>query len=272
MSGAVKTVWRRLVGHDGAHDGERTIPQETAIAFTYDGSSHAVMMATPADLEDFAIGFSLTEGIVSSPAEIEAFETIEQETGIELRMRLAAPNSQRLAERRRVLAGPVGCGLCGLDSLEEARSAVPRVTGANEITAASVFAALKAMHPAQTLNQETHAVHAAGYFTEAGGLVALREDIGRHNALDKLAGALARAGMSPTEGIVVLTSRLSYDLVKKAAMIGAPIVAAVSTPTALAIEEAETAGMTLVGIGRDDSFEIFTCPERIKTEPALHVL
>jgi FdhD protein len=272
MSDAVKTVWRRLVGHDGAHDGERTIPQETAIAFTYDGSSHAVMMATPADLEDFAIGFSLTEGIVRSPAEIEALEAIEQTIGIELRMRLAAPRSIRLAERRRVLAGPVGCGLCGLDSLEEARSAVPHVTADHQIRAPSVFAALKAMHPAQALNQETHAVHAAGYFTEGDGLVALREDIGRHNALDKLAGALAGAGISPTAGIIVLTSRLSYDLVKKAAMIGVPILAAVSTPTALAIAEAEAARMTLIGIGRDDSFEIFTCPERIKTEPALHVL
>lgn len=272
MSDPVKTVWRRLVGHDGVHDGERTIPQETAVAFTYDGSSHAVMMATPSDLKDFAIGFSLTEGVVSSPAEIKAFETIEQAIGIELRMRLAAPRSQHLAERRRVLAGPVGCGLCGLDSLEEARSAVPQVTADREVTAPLVFAALKAMHPAQALNQETHAVHAAGYFTEADGLIALREDIGRHNALDKLAGALARAAISPAAGIVVLTSRLSYDLVKKAAMIGAPILAAVSTPTALAIAEAENAGMTLVGIGRDDSFEIFTCPERIKTEPALYVL
>lgn len=270
MTPASETVWRRFVGPDGARDGTRTIPEETAIAFTYDGSTYAVMMATPGDLEDFAVGFSLTEGIVGSPAEIEQFDIVEEDSGIDLRMRLAASPAKLLGERRRYLAGPVGCGLCGVDSLDDAMRIVPRVIDSGTVSAETVFAALRAVGPAQALNRETQAVHAAAYYTEADGLVALREDVGRHNALDKLAGALARAGIVPAAGVIVVTSRLSVELVQKGAMIGAPILVAVSSPTALAIKIAEDRDITIVAVARDDGFEVFTHAERIVPEAVDH--
>jgi FdhD protein len=270
MTPTSETVWRSFVGPDGAREGTRTIPEETGIALTYDGSTYAVMMATPGDLEDFAVGFSLTEGIVGSPAEIEEFDIVEEENGIDLRMRLAAPPAKLLAARRRYLAGPVGCGLCGVDSLDDAMRVVPRVVATGAISADTIFAALRTIGPAQVLNRETRAVHAAVYFTEADGLVALREDVGRHNALDKLAGALARSGIVPTRGVVVVTSRLSVELVQKAAMIGAPILVAVSSPTALAVRTAEDSDITVVAVARRDGFEIFTRADRIRQEPARH--
>jgi len=265
-----ESVWRRFVGPDAAHDGTRAIPEETAIALSYDGSTYAVMMATPGDFEDFGVGFSLTEGIVGSPAEIEQIDVVEEDKGIDLRMVLASPRATLLAERRRYLAGPVGCGLCGVDSLDDAMRAVPRVIADLTVSDRTIFSALEAITSAQSLNRETHAVHAAAYVTEADGLVALREDVGRHNALDKLAGALARSGIVPTGGIVLVTSRLSVELVQKTAMIGAPILVAVSSPTALAIRIAEACEITLVGVARGDGFEVFTCAERITRKPRDH--
>jgi FdhD protein len=185
-------------------------------------------------------------------------------------MRLAAPPAKLLAARRRYLAGPVGCGLCGVDSLDDAMRVVPRVVATGAISADTIFAALRTIGPAQVLNRETHAVHAAVYFTEADGLVALREDVGRHNALDKLAGALARSGIVPTRGVVVVTSRLSVELVQKAAMIGAPILDAVSAPTALALRTADAAGITVVAVARSDGFEVFTHEHRILKEAERH--
>jgi FdhD protein len=251
--------------------GERTIPEETAIAFTYNGSSYAVMMATPQDLPDFALGFSLTEGVVRSPAEIESLDIIEEQMGVELRMRLAEPRATAFLERRRFLAGPTGCGLCGIESLEEATRPPAVVADETSFTPDDIMAALEALHAAQAINRKTHAVHGAAFYRRGEGLVALREDIGRHNALDKLAGALARDKFTGRGGLGVLTSRLSVELVQKAAVIGIPVLVAVSVPTALAVRTAEASGITLVAVARDDGFEIFTRADRIKETRGHHV-
>jgi FdhD protein len=264
---ATRTSWRT----NAFITGERAIPEETAVAFTYDGTSYAVMMATPKDLEDFALGFSLTERVVTSPDEIDDLEIIETGIGIELRMWLAAPGGAALRERRRHLAGPTGCGLCGIETLEEAMRQPPSVARGGLFTPRDIMRALDEVMPSQALNRETRAVHAAAFWEPSCGLVAIREDVGRHNALDKLSGALARRDVITSAGLVLLTSRVSVELVQKTAAIGAPVIVAVSAPTALAVRTAEIAGITLVAIARGDGFEIFTHAHRIARELAVHV-
>jgi FdhD protein len=264
-------VRRRVYSETGKTSGERSIPEEAAVALTYNGGTAAVMMATPADLEDFAVGFSLTEGIVTSPAAIRSLEVVPEADGIELRMWLDDADATRLNERRRMIAGPTGCGLCGVDSLKEAVRPVAHVAQSGHATPQQIMQAVASVAPAQALNHETRAVHAAAFWHPDKGLVALREDVGRHNALDKLAGALSRQGVDAAGGIIVLTSRVSIEMVQKAAMMGAGVVAAVSAPTALAVRTAETAGITLIGIARADGFEVFTHGDRIRPEVAAHV-
>ncbi|WP_293680652.1 formate dehydrogenase accessory sulfurtransferase FdhD [uncultured Phenylobacterium sp.] len=247
----------------GAQDGHRNLPEETAIALVHDATTTAVMMATPTDLEDFGVGFTLTEGLVRSVADISALQVAVAEQGIEVRMWLAQPASAALAARRRRLAGPTGCGLCGIDSLAEAARAPPRVPRGFAVSPQAIQAAVAALAPAQALGGVTRAVHAAAWWTEGDGIVALREDVGRHNALDKLAGALARSETRAEGGLLLLTSRVSVEMVQKAAVIGAQVLVAVSAPTALAVRTAQAAGVTLVAVARDDGFEVFTHPERI---------
>jgi FdhD protein len=260
-------AWRA----DAITRGERAIAEETAVSFTYNGGSHAVMMATPRNLEDFAYGFSLTEGVVSSPDEIERLEIIDEPAGVELRACLVPSRAQSHGERRRYMAGPTGCGLCGIDSLAEAMRPAPPVGDGGRFTSAEVMRAIDSVAPRQELNLQTRAVHAAALWEPGAGLVALREDVGRHNALDKLVGALVRARRAADAGMVVLTSRVSVEMVQKTAVIGAPVIVAVSAPTALAVRTAETAGITLVAIARGDGFEVFTHPHRIEREAAAHV-
>jgi FdhD protein len=259
----VRTVDRKIWRDRSLAEGTRTIPEETALALTYNGGSYAVMMATPRDLRDFAIGFSLSEGIIQSPDDIDSFDIVDLDDGIELRMWLAPARAERLNERRRHIAGPTGCGLCGIDSIAEAVRPAAIVTPGGSFSPQQVTAAMQSVAPLQAINIETRAVHAAAFWTPARGIVALREDVGRHNALDKLVGALALDQVAASEGMVLLTSRVSVEMVQKTAALGAPLMVAVSAPTALAVRLADAAGITLAAIARPDGFEVFTHPQRI---------
>ena len=254
-----KLAWRG----GRAASASRPVAEERAVALTYGGSTYAVMMATPADLEDFGIGFSITEGIVAHAGEIGSVELIDGDLGIEVRMWLAGDRTTSLAARRRAMVGPVGCGLCGIESLEQTGREAPKVVSDTTFHARDLLDAMRALAPLQRLNQITRSVHGAAFWWASTGIAAVREDVGRHNALDKLAGALMRDGGSLADGAILLTSRVSVEMVQKAAMIGAPMLIAVSAPTTLAIRTADAAGITLVAIARDDGYEVFTHPDRI---------
>ncbi|WP_213771112.1 formate dehydrogenase accessory sulfurtransferase FdhD [Bradyrhizobium sp. dw_78] len=259
-----RLVWREgSAGNGSFGEGLRSVPEETAVALTYNGGTYAVMMCTPQDLEDFAIGFSLNEGIIQSPDEIESLDIVDLDDGIELRTWLAQPKADRLNERRRQIAGPTGCGICGIDSIAEAVRPAATVAQGRCFSPREITAAMQSIPPLQPINVETRAVHAAAFWTPTSGIVALREDVGRHNALDKLAGALAQDTPPVSDGMVLLTSRVSVEMVQKAAAMGAPLMVAVSAPTALAIRMADAAGITLAAIARADGFEVFTHAERI---------
>jgi FdhD protein len=259
------SVKRRRVTANGADSGLRSVPEETAIAFTYDRTTYAVMMATPVDLEDFAIGFSLTENIVSRPAEIADLDIIHLPLGIELRMELIGERREALAARRRRLVGPAGCGLCGIESLEAAVRKPAQLGDGLRIAPQILFRAMRELSAHQPLNVETRAAHAAGFWSLRGDRFAqVREDIGRHNALDKLAGAVARAAIDASKGFITLTSRVSIELIQKSVAMRCPVLVAVSAPTGYAIRVAEESGLTLVAVAREDAFEIFSHGERIE--------
>jgi FdhD protein len=276
MHDPVRNVDRQVWRSDGVSEGTRAIPEETAIALTYNGGTYAVMMGTPRNLRDFAVGFSLSEGIVQSADEIEQLDVVDLDDGIELRIWLAYTKADRIAVRRRYIAGPTGCGLCGIDSIAEAVRPAAIVRLGREFSPQQIMIAMQAIATLQKVNIETRAVHAAAFWTPARGIIALREDVGRHNALDKLAGALALEKVTTDDGMVLLTSRVSVEMVQKTATIGAPLMAAVSAPTALAVRMADAAGITLAAIARADGFEVFTHPQRIAAgvaaqEGAVHV-
>ena len=257
--------------HDELAPGSRLIPEETPIAFTYGGSTHAVMMATPADLEDFAAGFALTEGLIGADAGPLEVEIVASDLGVELRSWLPGEGQRQYAARRRSMAGPTGCGLCGVESLEQAAREPPSVGDELRVEAAELIRAMDRLPGDQTLNRQTRAVHGAAFWRPSDNLLILREDVGRHNALDKLAGALLRKRVAGKDGVVLMTSRVSVELIQKAARIGAPIIAAISAPTALAVRTAEACGITLIAVMRGRDFEVFTHPERIVEPASVHV-
>ena len=264
MRDPVRSVCRQVWRDGNFSDGTRLIPEETAIALTYNGGTYAVMMGSPKDLRDFAIGFSLNEGIVQFAKEIVSLDIVDIDDGIELRMWLASSHAVLINERRRHIAGPTGCGICGIESIAEAVRPPTVVATGRSFTPQEIKTAMESIAPLQAINIQTRAMHAAGFWTPARGIVALLEDVSRHNALDKLAGALAQTKTAASEGLVLLTSRVSVEMVQKSAAMGAPMVVAVSAPTALAVRTAEAAGITLVAIARADGFEVFTFPRRIE--------
>ena len=251
--------------------GGRAVPEEVPIAFSYRGSNHAVMMGTPADFKDFAYGFSLTEGIIASRDDVEAVEVLADDKGFDVQVTLVDAAAEALTSRRRHMAGPVGCGLCGIESIEQAIRPVPTVSARASFGEADIAIAVNALHGHQPLHALTHAVHGAGFYVPGRGLIAVREDVGRHNALDKLAGAVLRSGIDGAGGAVVVTSRISVEMVQKTALLGSALLIAISAPTALAIETAEAAGITLVALARGQDHEIFTHPEIFKTGGAADV-
>ncbi len=250
----------------GIGEASRTLPEETPVALVYNGGTQAVMMATPADIEDFALGFSLSEGIVDRD-HLPDVEVIAHETpsgpAIEAQMWVDAATEAALMSRRRASVGPVGCGLCGIDSLAQALRPLPVLPEAHVgLTVADVKFALGELRDWQPLHDETRAVHAAGFWQPGQGILLAREDVGRHNALDKLIGALARAGIDPALGAIALTSRLSVEMIQKTVMAGCPILLAVSAPTARAVRIADGANLTLASISRGD-VQVFSHPRRI---------
>lgn len=254
---------RIFISSGDAREGQRNVPEEVPIAFSFRGTSRGVMMATPGDLEDFAYGFCLSEGLIASARDLVSLDIVAVDGGIDLQIRLEPEAMRSVATRQRKMAGPAGCGLCGVETIADALQDLPPVTSEFSLTPAQVSDAVGQLGGRQTLNQLTRAVHAAAFFVPGKGLVAVREDVGRHNALDKLAGHLVREGVDTGRGAVVLSSRVSLELVQKTARLGAPILIAVSAPTALALRVAEGANMTVAAVARGADFEIFTHPERI---------
>jgi FdhD protein len=251
-------------GRCDAHDD--AIAVEVPVALEYNGISHAVMLASPADLEDFALGFSLSEGIVYAASELLDCEVSEVAQGIQVQMRIPAQQFVALKEKRRNLTGRTGCGLCGAETLQQAIRRPSPVAGGTGIRAAAMHAGMAAMQARQPLQQHSGATHAAAWMNADGSIACVREDVGRHNALDKLIGALARLRFDPASGALLITSRASYEMVQKAATLGIGFIAAISAPTSLATELAQEAGVTLVGFVRPHSHVVYAHGRRLLHE------
>jgi FdhD protein len=259
------SIRRSIVRRQGAitRTLDDVIAEEVPVAFIYNDAPFAVMMATPGDFEDFAAGFSLSEGIVDSIDDVALESVAQLVEGWELRIRIPEARAAALDQRRRSLSGRSGCGLCGSELLEAAmRWPAPVGTGV-AVSTEALQAALRGLGPGQRLAGATGATHAAAWADACGTIVLVREDIGRHNALDKLIGAMARDGIDPRSGFAVVTSRASYEMAMKAAGAGITVLAAVSAPTALAIALAEHANLTLVGFARDDGYAVYSHARRI---------
>jgi FdhD protein len=237
--------------------------EEIPVSLIYNGIAHAVMLATPCELEDFAVGFSLAEGIVGSASEVYDVEEFKQVNGIELRLTIASSRLAALKTRRRTLAGRTGCGLCGIEALAQLAPIPRRVVPSGHLRSSSLNAALQDLADGQTLHRRTGAAHAAAFASWDGELRLLREDVGRHNALDKLVGALALRRLEAAAGFVLVTSRASYEMVQKTAAAGIGLLAALSAPTAMAVRTADAAGVTLVGFAGRKQCVIYAHPQRV---------
>ncbi len=239
------------------------VAEETPVALEFNGISHATMLASPADLEDFAVGFSLSEGIIDSVSDVRGIDVLPQCDGIVVQVEISSACEVRLKTRRRAMAGRTGCGLCGVETLPEVLRPVAPVTNGSTVRIQAVLNAMRDMRARQALHDITGATHAAGWAGADGAVALVREDVGRHNALDKLIGALARQAMHAGNGIVLVSSRASFEMVQKTAAAGVAVLAAVSAPTALAIRLAHDANVSLVGFMRGDDATLYSHPERI---------
>jgi len=244
-------------------DAEDWIASEVPTALSYNGQAHVVMLATPMDLEDFALGFSLSEAIIASATELEAIEIHERLEGIEIGLRIPQARAEAIAVRQRNLSGRSSCGLCGTQQLEDVVRHPPVVSAEFRTTPEILHRALHLLEAAQPLNQRTGATHAAAWADRSGALLCVREDVGRHNALDKLIGAIKKDQFDVAQGLLILTSRASYEMVQKAASVGIGLIAAISAPTALAVHLADSCGVTLIGFARESGHVVYTHPHRI---------
>lgn len=260
-------VSMQVMAYDGSapKPDTRALAAEAPVNLVYGSVPHAVMMATPADLDDFAYGFSLTEGIVDSVDEIRATRVEMAEDGLRLHVDLAPGRLREHLARKRAISGRTGCGVCGIEDLAQLPRAGGRAASEVRIALPAIARALSELDRAQVLGAQTRAVHAAAWARRDGSLAAVREDVGRHNALDKLIGALMRAGTPADEGFLVITSRCSFEMVEKAARLGAAVIVAISAPTSLALERARSYGLTLCAIARADTVTVFTGAERLTT-------
>jgi FdhD protein len=241
------------------------VSEEVPVALIYHGVPHVVMLATPADLTDFATGFTLSEGLAANLDEIHGIDVNTGEHAIDVNIRIAPARFSALLAQRRNLTGRTGCGLCGAETLEQAMRPIAAVKPGPPVSAGEIHAALRDLSAHQSLNALTGSVHAAGWVVTGSGLHCVREDVGRHNALDKTLGALLREGADLSAGYMLITSRASYEMVQKSATVGVGMIVAVSAPTALAVRVAEQSGMTLVGFARADQHVVYANPQRIQT-------
>ncbi|MDP3878431.1 MAG: formate dehydrogenase accessory sulfurtransferase FdhD [Methylobacter sp.] len=248
----------------GQHEQRQdTIVEEVPISLIYNGVPHVVMLATPTNLEEFALGFSITEGIIKSPQEFLSARVYNRANGIEVQIKIPEQRFQCMSDKGRNLTGRTGCGLCGASTLKQAIRQPNSVVGDLSLSAEQLHAALIDIKQQQKLNQLTGAVHAAAWAVPGQGVLDIREDVGRHNALDKLIGFLLRSGKDLSAGFVIVTSRASYEMVQKTAWVGITLLVAISAPTGLAIRLADETGLTLIGFARDDQHVVYTHPQRL---------
>jgi FdhD protein len=245
---------------------EEQIAEEVPVVLVYNGLPHVVMMATPTDLEDFVLGISLTEELISSPADLRAVEVVRYSQGIEVQAQVAESCEAVIGSRTRRLSGRTGCGICGADSIDAVLKQLHPVSVGETVRPEAIHRAMRELVSHQRLNAAAGAVHAAGWSTREGSVSMAREDVGRHNALDKLVGALRKGGTDSSDGFVVVTSRASFEMVQKTTVLGAPLMASISGPTGLAVRVAEQAGLTLVGFVRNGRHTVYTHPERLASE------